>query len=300
MEFLNQWGIAFILWVQSINPALDPLFSVVNLLQKEEFFLIALPLVFWCINKRIGAVLAILFLTSDFSVRLLKGITAVPRPYEMNPQIRNLDPQTDLSFPSAAAMDDVILWAFLATQFKRRVFWIWCIVVICVLAFTRVYLGVHYPLDVIASLVIGAGIIALVLIFRLPERVAHVSRGAQWVIAIGLPIVLAAIRLNPETAVTLGAMLGFGVGLLIEARHVGFEPRGKWWQQALKIAIGLAIGLGLRMALKPILPAGDVFTLVRYGVIGLWMGVGAPWVFVVARLSKAAPVAVTRTEAALS
>ena len=44
--------------------------------------------------------------------------------------------------------------------------------------------------------------------------------------------------------------------------------------------------IGLRFAIKAVLPTGDVFTLVRYAVIGLWIGVGAPWVFVKARLAS--------------
>ncbi len=300
MEFLNQWGIAFILWVQSINPGLDPIFSAINFLQTEDFFLIALPIVFWCINKRVGATLAVLFLTSDFVVRLLKGITGVARPYDVNSHIRNLDPQTDLSFPSAGAMDTMIFWGFLATEFEHRVLWVWSVLVICLMAFTRVYLGVHYPADVLASVLIGTIIIVLVRWLRLPERVAAQSRTSQWFLAIAFPIVLALIRLNPETAVTLGAMLGFGIGLLLESHYIRFEPRSEWWKQVIKVLIGLAVGLAVRMALKPLFPAGDVFTLVRYGVIGLWMGAGAPWIFVITRLAKSSREPTRQPEAALS
>jgi len=59
-----------------------------------------------------------------------------------------------------------------------------------------------------------------------------------------------------------------------------------WWKQIIKIVIGLAVAIALRFALKPLLPAGDMFTMVRYAVIGFWMGVGAPWMFVIARLSQ--------------
>lgn len=289
MAELNQWGLAFILWVQSVNPSLDAFFKTVNWLQTEEFFLIALPIVWWCIDKRVGASLAFLFLSADYLVRLLKGITGVQRPYQVEPRVRNLDPQNDASFPSAGAMDTLIFWVYLALAFRRRLLWAASLLLVVLLAFTRVYLGVHYPTDVLASILIGAVILVLVSSTRLVERIVTSPRPALWVMAIGWPLVLAAVRLNPETAVTLGAMLGFGAGLLLEEEWIRFEPRGPWWGQALKLLIGLVVGLGIRLAVKPLLPEGDIYTFARYAVIGLWMAAGAPWFFVFARLSEREP-----------
>jgi glycerophosphoryl diester phosphodiesterase len=280
--------IAFTLWLQSLSPALDSVFQAVNLLQTEEFFLLALPVVWWCIDKRIGASLAILFLSSDYLVRFIKGLTVLPRPYRLDPRVRPLDPQADTSFPSAGAMATVIFWGYLAPQFRRRALWVWTILAVVLIALARVYLGAHYPTDVLASIVIGAIILAVVMGSHIVERVAASPRAARWIAAIGAPIVLAAIYLNAETAVGLGALLGFSVGVLLEAQFVRFDPRGDWWRQLVKLVIGLAIGLGLRLALKPLLPPGNLSDLLRYAVIGLWMGAGAPWVFVKTRLASRA------------
>ena len=278
--------IAFTLWLQSVSPALDSVFKAINFLQTEEFFLLALPIVWWCIDKRVGASLALLFLSSDYLVRFIKGLTVLPRPYQLDPRVRPLDPQTDTSFPSAGAMATVIFWGYLAHQFRRRALWAWTILAIVLVALARVYLGAHYPTDVLASIVIGAIILAVVSGGRIVERMAFAPRTAQWIAAIGAPLVLTAIYLNAETAVSLGALLGFGVGLLLEDRFVRFDPRGDWWKQLLKLVIGLAIALGLRLVIKPLLPLGNVSDMARYAVIGLWLGAGAPWVFVKAKLAK--------------
>jgi membrane-associated phospholipid phosphatase len=283
---LNALGIAFILWVQSLYPPLDSFFKTINFLQTEDFFLIALPIVWWCIDKRIGASLAVLFLLSDYSVRLLKGITNVTRPYDAQPRIRNLDPQADLSFPSAGAMDTTIFWVYLAALFRSRILWACAIVLVAIMSFTRVYLGAHYPTDVVASVIFGAAIIAVAVGGRIAERIAASPRTAQWLLAVCVPLALALVRLNAETAVTLGALVGFGTGLMLEAEWVHFQPRNSMAKQAAKVVIGLAVGLGIRLALKPLLPERELFTLIRYSVIGLWMGVGAPWAFVALRLSE--------------
>jgi membrane-associated phospholipid phosphatase len=281
--------IAFTLWLQSISPALDSVFNAINFLQTEEFFLLALPIVWWCVNKRVGAALALLFLSSDYLVRFIKGLTALPRPYQLDPRVRPLDPQTDSSFPSAGTMATVIFWGYVAAQFRRRALWVWAIAAIILVGLARIYLGVHYPTDVIASILIGAIILVVVLRGNVVERIAAAPRAGQWLMAIGVPLLLAAIYLNAETAVGLGAMLGFGVGVLLEDQFVRFEPRTAWWKQVLKLALGLAVALGLRLAIKPLLPLGNLSDMVRYAVIGLWLGAGAPWVFVLARLAEKEP-----------
>jgi membrane-associated phospholipid phosphatase len=273
-------------WVQSLNPALDSLFKIFNFLQTEEFLLIALPITWWCINKRIGASLIILFTSCEFLSRFLKSATGEIRPYDLDRRIRNLDPQPDSSFPSAGEMDTMILWSYLALQFRNRAFWVWTIFAIVLVACARIYLGAHYPTDVLASVIIGAAILAIVVRGKVVERIAASPRAALWIMAIGWPLLLALIRLNAETAVSLGAMLGFNIGLMIETQSVRFDPHGEWWKQIVKIIIGLAIAIAIRFALKPLLPAGDMFTMIRYAAIGLWMGVGAPWMFVATRLAQ--------------
>jgi membrane-associated phospholipid phosphatase len=284
MEFL-QAQIALTLWLQSLTPALDPLVKAINFLQTEDFFIIALPIVWWCVNKRIGASLVIFFTSCEFLSRYLKSITGEIRPYDLDSRIRDLDHQPDSSFPSAGVADTVIFWGYLATQFRQRLFWIWFTLATVIAMIARIYLGTHYLTDVLASLIIGTTILVCVIRFRVVERIAANRRTTLWIMAIAWPLLLALVRLNPETAVSLGAMLGFNIGILIEGEHVRFDPRGEWWKHLLKFAIGLGIAMGLRFSIKAILPVGDAFIMLRYAIIGLWMGVGAPWFFVLARLA---------------
>ncbi|MBI5301285.1 MAG: phosphatase PAP2 family protein [Chloroflexi bacterium] len=286
MTDLLQAQIAFTLWFQSLNPALDAVFNTFNLLQSEEFMLLVLPIVWWCIDKRIGASLLILFTSTEFLSRFLKNVTGETRPYDLDRRVRDLDHQPDSSFPSAGTLDVLILWGYLATQFRNRALWVWAICAVVMIASARVYLGAHYPTDVLASLLIGLLVLAVVVRGRVVERFAARPRVMLWVMAIGWPLLLAAIMLNPESAVSLGAMLGFNIGLMIETQVVRFDPRGEWWKQIVKFALALAIVMALRLGIKPLLPPGDIFSFIRYAVIGLWIGVGAPWMFVTMRLSS--------------
>ena len=292
MNDLLQLQIGFTLWLQSINPALDSVFKAINFLQTEEFLLIALPIVWWCVDKRIGASLIILFSSCEFFSRFLKSATSEIRPYDLDQHVRNLDPQPDSSFPSSGEMDAMILWGYIALSFRRRALWVWAIAAVVLGGLARIYLGAHYPTDVLASILIGAAILALVIRGKLVERVVASPRAAQWIMAVGWPILLALVKLNPETAVSLGALLGFNIGLMVERQSVHFDPRGELSKQIVKFIVGLAVVIGLRLVIKPLLPPGDIFTLIRYAIIGLWLGVGAPWFFLLARLAnREAPVA---------
>jgi undecaprenyl-diphosphatase len=68
------------------------------------------------------------------------------------------------SFPSGHAMTSIVVYGTLAflivrlapTRLLKRVTWIVAILVILLVGLSRLYLGVHYPSDVLAGFVIGA------------------------------------------------------------------------------------------------------------------------------------------------
>ena len=69
---------------------------------------------------------------------------------------------------------------------------------------------------------------------------------------------------------------------------VRFSSQGRWWKKAIRYLAGVVVlfGLwaGLKLAFSGMEPAG-LLRFVRYALVGLWGGVGAPWVFVRLRLA---------------
>ncbi|MBC8446155.1 MAG: hypothetical protein H8D78_00245, partial [Chloroflexi bacterium] len=51
MESILDWGINVILWFQQFSPTLDLPFKVLTFMGEEEFFLLLLPLVYWCLDR---------------------------------------------------------------------------------------------------------------------------------------------------------------------------------------------------------------------------------------------------------
>jgi hypothetical protein len=64
MQGLLNWGIDVVLWFQQFSPALDVPFKILTFLGDKEFFLLLLPLIYWCVDRQAGARLFMLLLFS--------------------------------------------------------------------------------------------------------------------------------------------------------------------------------------------------------------------------------------------
>ncbi|MEJ2556298.1 MAG: phospholipid phosphatase, partial [Anaerolineae bacterium] len=92
MEGIWRWGVAVIIAIQAIHtPMMDAFFNIVTSLGSEEFYLLLLPLLYWCIDKRLAQRLAYLFLFSAYSNAGLKDFFQHPRPFEYDPRMLKLD-----------------------------------------------------------------------------------------------------------------------------------------------------------------------------------------------------------------
>ena len=97
-----------------------------------------------------------------------------------------------------------------------------------------------------------------------------------------MPLALWAIYASAgdEVVTAVGTMMGAGVGLTLERSVVRREAGGPWPRRILGLAIGVAVVLALRFGLKAIfegLEPEAAWRFARYAAMGLWAGVGAPW-----------------------
>ncbi len=294
--------IDIILWFQSFaNPALDAFFGLVTNTASEEFFLVALPLFLWCYDVQIGLRFVMIFLLSVYGNGLLKDFFQTTRPYLVDPRVRSLMEDTGggYAWPSGHTQNATVFWFYLTAQLRRwqPVGWAVAGIMVLLVALSRLYLGLHWPQDVLGGFLVGAAfLLAAWGVFRAWDR-----RGWSWPLWAGLllsligPLVLLLVAQQVATPGTLdtsahalGVLAGVGIGYTLERRFLRFQPRGVvWWKHALKIGFGLIGIIGLRLALKPILSLAlplDWEAFLRYGLIGLWATLGAPALFRLLRL----------------
>lgn len=299
LRSLIPWGTEAIVWVQSFrNGLLDVFFNGVTLLGEEEFYLIFLPLIYWCVDKGVGIGLAYISLSSIYLNSVLKLIFRIPRPCD--PRIVFLQTETDYSFPSGHAQNAVANWGYLATRFRRRAFVPLAALLILFIAFSRLYLGVHYPHDLVGGLLVGAVLLALYnrLAAVLGRRLAGLPLVAK--LALSLVVPLALLFFHPVditgaypaemAATTMGAILGMNVGFILEGQYVKFTVSGPWWRRVLRFVLGMALVAVFYVGLKALFPTEVTHSVaialraLRYSLVGLATAFLAPWLFVKARV----------------
>jgi len=294
MENILNWGVEVILWCQQFSPALDSLFKAFTFLGDEYFFLVLLSIIYWCTNRKAGLRLIFMFLVTGYAGAVAKTIFDQPRPHQYTDLVTPLIEIEGLGFPSLHTLTAVTMWGFLASRFRRTWLWILAGILMVCIPLSRVYLGVHFPTDLLGGYIIGGVLLLSYLKIESGlEKWLAEKPVRQWAISFGLsiPLLLIAFYTGGDASIVAAAMLmGAIVGFTIERRWVRFESGGIWWKQVLRFLLGIIGLFVVRAGLKRIFPEGDqVFRAIRYGCIGLWLGVGGPLAFVKLRLAEVRP-----------
>ena len=285
MDSILEWGYDLIRWIQGMSPALDTLFKAITTLGSEQGFLLVLPLAFWCWDKRRGVRLGLLLLLSAYLNGVLKDLLDQPRPSPA--RVKVLATETNSGLPSGHAQNSMVVFGYLAAQVRRPRTWILAGLVIFGVGLSRIYLGVHFPSDVVGGWLVGAGLLALYLWLEpeLERNVRSWSWGYKMLLAIAFPLALLLGHANENSARALGIVLGFMAGWLMELRWVGFSTKGSLAQRALRFVVGGVVLIAVWLSSRALLPSEPettavVFRLLRYILVGVWASLGAPWLFV--------------------
>jgi membrane-associated phospholipid phosphatase len=312
VDTLLNWELDLIIQMRNTIPNLVGFFELLTALGGEMFFLVLLPLIYWCLDRRTGARLTVLFLISACTNNVAKLLFHSPRPFVIAPQ--RIAPLFDVSlaeaieayeahgngFPSGHTQSTIVIWGYLAAQTRRLkgqlallrpLIYAVAALLVVVVPLSRVYLAVHFPRDLLGGYLLGMIMLALFAWLAPGSETGLARLSLTWQLVVAITIPLAAALVVPgKNAVTAAAtLLGMGVGFAMERRWIRAETDGAIWQRALRFVLGMAILGGLYAGLKvtfeglePVL----VFRFIRYTLVGLWGSLGAPWAFTRLRLSK--------------
>ena len=284
MDQVLEWGVDVVLWFQQASPQLDTFFAAFTFLGDEEFFLVLMPLVYWSIDRAVGVRLMVVFLLSGLVNQLVKTVAAQPRPYEYDSRVVQIVEQDGFGLPSGHTQSAVVVWGFLGSVVRKRWFWVAAAVMIVVVPMSRIYLGVHFPTDVLGGYVLGVVILWLWLRYgrRLENWFFEQETMHQLIVITAVPALAMAVWPNEDMVTGGGTMVGIGAGWVLERRLIGFDVLGSLLQRTLRFLVGVAVlaglWLGLRSAFDGLEPA-ILLRLFRYAVVGFWGAFGAPWMF---------------------
>ncbi len=276
--------VAILKAIQQIrSPFLDVLFQAVTMTAEELFFIVLAAWFLWCRNKQLGYRVGFAFLTSAVVNPLLKNSFRIERPIGVEGvESQRLHTATGYAFPSGHTQGATAFWTGMMSSIQKRWMYVFGTLMIVLVAFSRMYLGVHWLSDVVGG--IAAGIITVILANKLFDTA--IQRGNKYLLLWALvPLAVGLFLFKDENYVKpFGSLLGFWFGYLLEDRYVQYEVRAAWWVQILKIAAGIAVLLVIKEGVKFVfhyvmIENYMIADLVRYFLIGLWLTAGAPWLF---------------------
>jgi membrane-associated phospholipid phosphatase len=286
MDTLFETGLEWIIALQAVHgPVIDSFFRGITFMGEEMFFLLFIPFLFWSVDTAIGARVGIAFLLSAYLNPVLKDIFQEPRPFNLNSSIKLSDAEGG-GMPSGHAQTSVMVWGTLAWQVGKK--WVWGIAIslMLLIGFSRVFLGVHFPHQVVAGWMVGIVILMAYILLdpRIEPWLTGLRLHEQLAVAFFVPVLLALVFLSDSTVAAMAVMTGFGCGLALAHHYVPFSAAGHWWQRLLRYVIGAAVMLGIYVGLSALFPETDggvyyLLRFIRYGLVGLWISLGAPWLF---------------------
>lgn len=303
------WGYQVLLVIEGWRTGLlDVLFPLVTDIGSGYGYLVILSVAFWCVNKGVGRGLSFAYLSAATLNFWLKDIWCIPRPddpalesvWQSAGIARRLMPlrhEVTPSFPSNHAQSAMVAWGFLAARMGRAWFWAVALAIIALISFSRLYVGVHFPQDAIAGLAIGIAYLAIWLAAA-PRAQAWLSGhapGWRYALATLVPLTLWVAHPSEDTSMSLGAMMGLGIGYLLEGQTIRFRVDGEWWRRALRVVLGLALVLTNYLILGALFSVLDNgispgielgLRGLRFGLAGLTVGWVAPWLFTRCRLAS--------------
>jgi len=261
-------------WLESIrNPFLDAIMSFFTLFGSELMFIIIALAIFWCVDKKEGYYLLFVGFFGTILNQFLKLVFRVPRPWVKDPNFNIVESARadagGYSFPSGHTQNVTGTLGGLARWSRNWGIRVLCISVLLLTSFSRMYLGVHTPLDVGVSLAIAA--VLVFVFYPIMKKAVDEPKKMMYLLSVMVLLSFAFVlyanlasfdgaaeniyegRKNSYSL--LGALLGFCVAYPLERRHINFSEKAPLWAQTIKLIGGLGGLLAIKEGLKALFHA---------------------------------------------
>ncbi len=260
LSAIHAWGIEFIESIQTIaNPTLTEIVKVFTDLSTYGFFILAFTIFLWCIDYKKGLHLSYLLSFGAGCLEGLKNFLHVPRPFVYAPELM-LKAESGFSTPSghtftSTMMYSAVLFYDKKTKMKNSARIAIAIALPFLVGFSRIYLGVHYPTDVLLGWVLGAlaTIIFILVTPGLDKRVSDFADKMSKIsdkniksvkFAVAAIFSFTIILIYPQKTFLAGLLFGLASGniYIFEAMHLNFDAKsGSILQKIIRFILGLVL-----------------------------------------------------------
>jgi membrane-associated phospholipid phosphatase len=320
-----EWGIALIVQLQAWGEWLISPMRLLTFLGDEQFYLLFMPGIVWCVNTGLGFRIGIILLTSAGINDVLKLSFGLPRPYWVSREVAAHSTASSFGLPSGHAQTAVAVWGRLVVWITLNWIRVLLTLLILLISISRWFLGVHFPMDTFTGWGIGILLLLVVIKLEAPLRARMIGWSLGRQILLGFLasfalVLLGWLALNFLAPVSIpdawvetaraadpsadmidplsfesvvsvaGTLLGVAVGGAMLFKWGGFRAEGSWQMRLGRYLFGLAGMILIFYGLRLIFPAGDTplamsLRYLRYAAAGFWAMYLGPRVFVRVRLA---------------
>ena len=294
------WQIDYLLYLQAFRDTshhvFDKFFLFITMFGEVTIPIIAITLFYWVLNKKVGQFMLFSYILGFIVNVAVKMTACIYRPWILDARVQPLPEAipaaTGYSFPSGHTAGAMTVWGPIAASFwNNKIIRYLCILIILCVMFSRNYLGVHTPQDVIVSFLISLVSIWCVYKFMKWE---NEGKNRDVVIAAGFVILTALVMCysyfksypvhylfgqvlyDPASFIISmthrsGLVLGAFGGWLIEKRCIDFQPQeGTIIKKIIRFAIGVVLLSGIYSVSKTV-NIGDIGSFVQHILLGLFI-----------------------------
>ncbi len=294
--FAFEWEMRLMEWLQAVIGTEGFgfwLLSNLSALGEQLLLVVIMGFLYWGLNKEFGKYVGLNVLMANVWNPMIKNIVLRLRPYFVPGYnvklLRLIDESADpmdiaaqgYSFPSGHSCNAVTAYGSLAAhEKKRKIFWVLAIVLPLLVGFSRVFVGAHFPTDVLGGWLLGA--IIVMLIPWLHSKIKN--RWLFYAVLLLTSVPGFFYCKSNDYFSSFGMLLGFILAEPFEERFVKFENTSNIFRCILRTIGGGLLYFGLNTVLKmpfpkEVLDAGNFvsqlirtlrYAIVIFAVIGVY------------------------------
>jgi len=245
---------------------LNKIFEFITIIGEEIPMVLIIIIIYFAFDKKFAQKLCYISVTSLSINGIIKNFVKLPRPFVAG-DVTCVRPETatGYSFPSAHTHNFATWSTVLALKLKK--FWAAILVgaLIILVGFSRMFLGAHYPSDVIVGAILG--VLLAIIGSKIYDKVQNKSKLYLATILILTPFaILFLFNANPlyeDLYKFYGMIIGLALGIMFEEKFAPLEYDVTWWKKAIRVVIGIIFAY----VIKEICDILNIFQVVQISLL---------------------------------